>query len=104
MEKKEKREEPALGTSYPVNVLVRLENSAGDRALFESLPRKVQLDILRHNTMEPEAIRRFLAEAAGRPSPLAGLEESGTGRLYLSTASPEVRARLRQEKEGGGGE
>ena len=93
------------GISYPVDALVQLQSDPKSRELFNALPREIQLDILQHNTMAPEALRRFLEANSSHPAPGAALlGEDENSRTYLSTASDEVKGKIWQEKLSQGGE
>ena len=62
-----------LGSSYPVDVLAQLQSDAQSRRVFNAMPRAIQLDILQHNTMTPEALRHFYNAEQPRPSPITAL-------------------------------
>lgn len=93
-----------LGSSYPVNVLAQLESDAKSRRVFNAMPRAIQLDILQHNTMTPEALRHFLAAEQPRPSPITALlGEDENSQVYLRTASSRVKHEVWQAKFQGSG-
>ena len=87
------------GSSYPVDVLVQLQADPESRRLFDALPREMQLDIMQHNTMTPEALRHFLSANEERPSPITALlGEDQNSQVYLRTASSEVKKKVWHEK------
>ena len=97
--------ENPLGSSYPVNVLAQLESSPESRKLFDALPRELQLDILQHNTMTPEALLHFLNSHQPRPTPATALlGEDENSQVYFRTASDEVKRKVWHEKFVKGGE
>lgn len=88
-----------LGSSYPVDVLAQLESDALSREVFNAMPRDVQLSILQHNTMTPEALRHFVEAGKPRPSPITALlGEDANSRAYFRTASSKVKHEVWQEK------
>lgn len=91
-----------LGSSYPVDVLAQLESDAMSRKVFDAMPREIQLDILQHNTMTPEALRHFLEANKPRPSPITALlGEDANSRAYFRTASSKVKQEVWQAKFSG---
>lgn len=88
-----------LGSSYPVDVLAQLESDPLSRQVFDAMPREVQLSILQHNTMTPEALRHFVEASQPRPSPITALlGEDANSRAYFRTASSRVKHQVWQEK------
>lgn len=95
-----------LGSSYPVDVLAQLQGDAESRRVFDAMPREIQLDILQHNTMTPEALLHFYNANQPRLSPITALlGEDANSRTYFGTASPQVKRAVWQQKfqkRGGG--
>ena len=88
-----------LGSSYPVDVLAQLESDKASRRVFNAMPREIQLDILQHNTMTPEALRHVLEANKPRPSPITALlGEDANSRAYFRTASSKVKQEVWQAK------
>lgn len=88
-----------LGSSYPVDVLAQLQSDANSRRVFDAMPRAIQLDILQHNTMTPEALLHFYNAEQPRLSPITALlGEDENSQVYLRTASPEVKHKIWQQK------
>jgi len=88
-----------LGSSYPVDVLAQLESDAESRRVFNAMPRAIQLDILQHNTMTPEALLHFHAANQPRPSPITALlGEDENSQVYFRTASSKVKHDVWQQK------
>lgn len=88
-----------LGSSYPVDVLAQLQGDAESRRVFDAMPREIQLDILQHNTMTPEALLHFYEANQPRLSPVTALlGEDDNSRVYFRTASPQVKHNVWQQK------
>lgn len=88
-----------LGSSYPVDVLAQLQGDAESRRVFDAMPREIQLDILQHNTMTPEALLHFYEANRPRLSPVTALlGEDANSRVYFRTASPQVKHSVWQQK------
>lgn len=88
-----------LGSSYPVDVLAQLQSDAQSRRVFNAMPRAIQLDILQHNTMTPEALRHFYNAEQPRPSPITALlGEDENSQVYLCTASDRVKREVWRQK------
>lgn len=88
-----------LGSSYPVDVLAQLQGDAESRRVFDAMPREIQLDILQHNTMTPEALLHFYDANQPRLSPVTALlGEDANSRVYFRTASPQVKRAVWQQK------
>ena len=88
-----------LGSSYPVDVLAQLQSDAQSRRVFNAMPRAIQLDILQHNTMTPEALRHFYNAEQPRPSPITALlGEDENSQVYLRTASDRVKREVWRQK------
>ena len=88
-----------LGSSYPVDVLAQLQSDPESRRVFDAMPRAIQLDILQHNTMTPEALLHFYNAEQPRPSPITALlGEDANSRAYFRTASSRVKHQVWQEK------
>lgn len=88
-----------LGSSYPVDVLAQLQSDAQSRRVFNAMPRAIQLDILQHNTMTPEALLHFYNAEQPRPSPITALlGEDENSQVYLRTASDRVKREVWRQK------
>lgn len=88
-----------LGSSYPVDVLAQLQSDAQSRRVFDAMPREIQLDILQHNTMTPEALLQFYNANQPRLSPITALlGEDANSQVYFRTASPQVKRAVWQQK------
>lgn len=88
-----------LGSSYPVDVLAQLQSDAESRRVFDAMPRAIQLDILQHNTMTPEALLHFYDANKPRLSPITALlGEDLNSQVYFRTASPQVKRGVWQQK------
>ena len=88
-----------LGSSYPVDVLAQLQSDAQSRRVFNAMPRAIQLDILQHNTMTPEALRHFYNAEQPRPSPITALLGGDeNSQVYLRTASDRVKREVWRQK------
>ena len=75
------------------------------RRVFDAMPREIQLDILQHNTMTPEALLHFLDANKPRPTPATALlGEDENSQVYFRTASSEVKKKVWHEKFSKGGE
>lgn len=93
-----------LGSSYPVDVLAQLQSDAQSRRVFDAMPRDIQLDILQHNTMTPEALLQFYNANQPRLSPVTALlGEDANSQVYFRTASPQVKRTVWQQKFQGPG-
>lgn len=88
-----------LGSSYPVDVLAQLQSDPESRRVFDAMPRAIQLDILQHNTMTPEALLHFYNAEQPRPSPITALlGEDENSQVYFRTASSKVKQDVWQQK------
>lgn len=88
-----------LGSSYPVDVLAQLQADPKSRQVFDAMPRQIQLDILQHNTMTPEALLHFYNANQPRLSPVTALlGEDANSQIYFRTASPQVKRGVWQQK------
>lgn len=88
-----------LGSSYPVDVLAQLQSDANSRRVFDAMPREIQLDILQHNTMSPEALLHFYDANQPRLSPITALlGEDVNSQVYFRTASPQVKRAVWEQK------
>lgn len=81
-----------LGSSYPVELLARLESQPESRALFRSLPERTRLELIQANTLDPEVIARLSDGDRQKQGPAAALlGEDDNSETYYHSAPARVK-------------